>query len=742
MRKLFVAGLFVGVIYLLAAGYADVYLAPTGMNGKSQIVTKFPEITIDNTNGVKGAKATYDMWWYYDMGGDTGSHYSWTGNYETELDTYMVWFQPPAACSLLGGYMWVRNLYDSTNTHTFVGFIAALNQTIWGYSYDFIFNSDFSPDWLDYKWNGNAPGFYVTAPLISSFIDTVHDTIAAGRDHIHNTTITLTTPVENGTNIYGVGWFRDQWSTDSMGPNCTFIVSFNGASLPTHSIVHASKSGIVGWYRWFYAAYGVPLHIYSHIRLYENPGPEFKQIDALGNTYTTGPRDVYVQVSDFGLPSDSSGVDSVYLYWSLNSTGIWNAIGTDTCVSGNPTLAYYYLQIPGANAGDTVHYYFLAKDIQGGITTTSVYSYVIKTGTPGYALYIDGVGENRGFATDALTRLYRVDRWDVSVDGPPDSSVFAYYTPTKGDGGNQVVWADWGASSIRIFSYGCDYRSYADSIYLKDFIDAGGYFWFIDQDLGYALILEEYKGDFDGQNVPYDSWVSIILGLHSFTDDDLNALSGEDTFKLEGDSLDPVVGPLFDGVSNQPAGELNEWPMGFGSNWIGHFDDVAPDAIIDLYSESGYNVSVRRENIGASNSGKTVLQFGYFSYIYDPTVTDSFVIDDVAADSFVIVYAEYMNILGVESPNTPEVKVVKVGTPTPEVTSGMTMLDVFLPEKATVGLKVLDVSGRVVSVDSKTYGAGLQTIRWDGSKVPAGTYFLSVSVNGDVKGNRKVIVVR
>ena len=160
MRKLLVVGLFVGVIYLLAAGYADVYLAPVGQDGKSTILTKLPEITIDNANGVKGAKDTYDMWWYYDMGADTSRHYSWNGNYETELDTYMVWFQPPAACSLLGGYMWVRNLYDSLTTHTFVGFIAELNQTIWGYSYDFIFNSSFSPDWLDYKWNGNSPSFY------------------------------------------------------------------------------------------------------------------------------------------------------------------------------------------------------------------------------------------------------------------------------------------------------------------------------------------------------------------------------------------------------------------------------------------------------------------------------------------------------------------------------------------------------------------------------------------------------
>ena len=745
MRKLLVIGVFVGVIYLLAAGYADVYLAPTGEDGMSKILTKLPEITIDNTNGVKGAKDTYDMWWYYNMGADTSHHYSWTGNYETELDTYMVWFQPPAACSLLGGYMWVRNLYDSLTTHTFVGFIAELNQTIPiggnSYSYDVIFNRSYSPDWLDYKWNGNSPGFYVTAPLISSFIDTVHDTIAAGLDHIHSTSITLATPVDNGTDIYGVGWFRDQWPTDSMGPNCVFMVNSDGAPLPTHSIVHASKSGIVGWYRWYYSGYGVPLHIYSHIRLYENPPPKFEQIDALTNTYTTGPRDVYVQVSDFGLPPDQSGVDSVYLYWSLNSTGVWNAIGTNTIVSGDSTLGYYHFQIPGANVGDTVHYYFTAKDIQDASTTTNTYSYVIKSGTPGYALYIDGVGGDGGFATDALTRLYKVDRWDVSVDGPPDSSVFAYYTSSKGPGGNKVVWADWGGKNISMFTYGCDYQSYADSIYLKEFIDAGGYFWFMDQDMGYALLNDLFQ-DYGNHDVPAGSWVYTILGLHNFTDDDTLALSGKDTFKLNGDDLDPVVGRLFDGVSNQPAGELNAWPKGFGSSWVGHFDDVESDVTIDLYSESGYNVSVRRENIGAGSSGKAFLQIGYFSYLYDPTVTDSFVIDEVAADSFVIVYAEYMEILGVDRPNTPEVKVVKVGRPTPEVTSGMTMLDVFLPEKARVGLKVLDVSGRVVFVDSKTYGAGLQPITWDGSKVPAGTYFLSVSVNGEVKGNRKVVVVR
>ena len=746
MRKLLVIGLFVGVIYLLAAGYADVYLAPAGEDGKSKILTKLPEITIENKNGVKGAKDTYNMWWYYDMGGDTSHHYVFMGNFESELDTYMVWFQPPAACSLLGGYLWVANYYDYANDHSYVAFIAELNQTIPiggnSYSYDVIFNRSYSPDWLDYKLNGTTFPFYVTAPLISSLIHTVPDTIpASGSWGVHCTNMTLTTPVENETNIYGVGWFRDQWPTDTLGPNCSWISNDNGAPLPTHSIVHTSKSGIVGWYRWYYSGYGCPLHIYSYIRLYENPPPKFEQIDALPNTYTTGPRDVYVQVSDFGLPPDQSGVDSVYLYWSLNSTGVWNAIGTNTIVSGDSTLGYYHFQIPGASIGDTVYYYFTAKDIQDASTTTNTYSYVIKSGTPGYALYIDGVGGDGGFATDALTRLYKVDRWDVSVDGPPDSSVFAYYTSSKGPGGNKVVWADWGGKNISMFTYGCDYQSYADSIYLKDFIDDGGYFWFMDQDMGYALLNDLFQ-DYGNHDVPAGSWVYTILGLYNFTDDDTLALSGDTTFKLNGDDLDAVVGPLIDGVSNQPAGELNEWPLGFGSSWVGHFDDVAPDAIIDLYSESGYNVSVRREGIGANASGKAFLQIGYFSYIYDPTVTDSFVIDDVAADSFVIVYAEYMQILGVDRPNTPEVKVVKVGRPTPEVTSGMTMLDVFLPEKARVGLKVLDVSGRVVSVDSKTYGAGLKTIRWDGSKVPAGTYFLSVSVNGEVKGNRKVVVVR
>ena len=116
----------------------EVYLPQESSNNRS---VKKHDITKD------------DMWFYYDMGGDTSLYYSWVNNYESELDTYMVWFEPPAPCSVLGGYVVVRNIYDSLTAHVFEVFVARLNQKIGKKSYDEAFNSLDSPDWFDYNLN-------------------------------------------------------------------------------------------------------------------------------------------------------------------------------------------------------------------------------------------------------------------------------------------------------------------------------------------------------------------------------------------------------------------------------------------------------------------------------------------------------------------------------------------------------------------------------------------------------------
>jgi len=70
--------------------FPGVYLPQESSDSKSVGIASFKKQEVSKDN---------DMWFYYDMGGDTSLYYSWGNNCESELDTYMVWFEPPAPCS-------------------------------------------------------------------------------------------------------------------------------------------------------------------------------------------------------------------------------------------------------------------------------------------------------------------------------------------------------------------------------------------------------------------------------------------------------------------------------------------------------------------------------------------------------------------------------------------------------------------------------------------------------------------
>jgi|GEM_PF-1977197 len=676
-----------------------------------------------------------DMWLYYDMGGDTSLYYSWVNNYESELDTYMVWFEPPAPCSVLGGYVVVRNIYDSLTAHVFEVFVARLNQKIGKKSYDEAFNSLDSPDWFDYKLNGN-PQNPVTEPLISSIYYSVVDTIFPGSNTIIHSYINLPVPMPNGDSIFGIGWVKKEWPSDTLGPNAAFMMNLDGASLPTHSVVHSSQTGLKGWYRWYTSSDGIPFHIYAHIKFYGGPNLFITQWDELGNTYSTLPRDVYLEVVQY----EANGyIDSVFLYYSLNSSGIWNVKYSDQPVSGDSIDGHYHFVIPGASVGDTVYYYFKAKNTLGDSIVNGIFNYVIKSGRPGYGLYItDG---NTDFATDILMNLYKVDVWNVAEDGYPDSSVFAFYTSGKGAGKPVIIWNAWGAREISIYNYGCDYSTFAESVYIKEFLDAGDAgFWLIDQDLGYSL-LNDLFFDFGTHEIPQTSWVNSYLGIVKLTDDDTSALSGKDSFRITGDSLDPIVGPLFRGVGLQPKGFLHHYTPGCTPSWVGYFDSLKSDVVVDLISESGYKVSMRRENIGSNGNSKAVLQTGYFSYIYDPS--NPFDIDTLAADSFVIAYADYFGLLGADKPGECLTKTFKIFQPLPSIVSKSTTLRLNLPYKSYINIYATDVAGRVVKeIFRGKMEAGLNAIDWNVNTLVPGTYFIVYQANGAQKGVRKVVVIK
>ncbi len=625
-----------------------------------------------------------------------------------DVDTFLVWFEPPAVCSLIAcevKYVQLSGWYPNKLPITI--FIARLDQSL-----------NYPDDWEEYHGTGDTPGPLPIVDIIAEKTDSV-----TNFDEWDSDTLWIPESLrpETGKDIFGVGWVK---AYGDSAPNP--YVYINGDP-PYHTLMHREGGDPMGWYSSYHFVYATALVRYFNRYL-------ILCVDDLPNTFTTSLRDVYVYYHCVNVT-----MENLELEYQVNNGPINSATGS--LISGDSISGYWKYSLPGVEVNDTVSYYVIATDNQGKAETTGVYTYIVKQPS-GDWLYVKS---DDWISLSSIPENWNnpPEVWVMETDGPPDSSVILYQWRDS-----TIVWKGWGNLHEWSQDYGSGICRTGDSVFVKSFLDrAGSRFWLVDQDLGVSLLPDLFE-DYGTHDIPSGSWVNTYLGIKRFTED--APLAQLDSFSVSGDSLDPVVGPLFDGVGNQRTGYLTIAPFanyGSGYNSSGSFDSLDTGCVVDMRGPDGEILSYRFYGVGAEGQSEVIVQCFNSDWIIDPyqpfNPPDSVTFDYQASDSLNVVYLDYLTSVGVPESRDFIYKQVKVGTPSRTVFSDFTTLRFFLPRKAYVKVKVLDVSGRVVNIiKDGTVKGGWNTVLWNARGYPSGTYFLSIYVNGKVRGNRKVVVLR
>ena len=94
-------------------------------------------------------------------------------------------------------------------------------------------------------------------------------------------------------------------------------------------------------------------------------------------------------------------------------------------------------------------------------------------------------------------------------------------------------------------------------------------------------------------------------------------------------------------------------------------------------------------------------------------------------------------------PGTPLPTEVAFGMPAPNPSRGDVRFSLALPKAATVRFAVYDVAGRQLGEEvSQTMGAGYQQLVWRAPSDHSGVYFGVLRVDGELKAERRMVLVR
>ncbi|RLG63550.1 hypothetical protein DRO02_06365, partial [archaeon] len=441
-------------------------------------------------------------------------------------DTICVWFDPPAACTLVAiSRIWYfGGISEGTEGTPYKAFVA---YTAPGVTLD-SFNVYESP--------GPSPiGEWIVPPT---------DMVAPDESFEWDTL--LVPDVDVGRNSFLGGYIVGAENQATLSDD---------ESRPTYHSLQFRNSppgdAEPGWYSHY-----VDFGIVAFVIAYEDLPPEV-DMDYLPWSYTTDERVVRAYAKDIlGVPEDVWGLDHVTLYYNVNG-GDFNAVEM-VLVEGDDKDGIWEGAIPGVEVGDSVSYYVIGVDKAGLADTTEVWWYKIIEGTPGNIFFYNDDYYGPPFTPDFVGMVYEyVDYWDGEVQGTPDESVIGFYTPGKGPGAPVVLWNSWGG------------ETFAEAVgagVIQSFLDAGGNLFMSGQDFLYGLAGTYGQVEWEAGTFPYDYLKFYV------TIDDPEIVSPDNYAIFYGDPEDTITAPFEEGIY--------VWPyIWAGTGWAWYGEIVETDAI-------------------------------------------------------------------------------------------------------------------------------------------------------------------
>ncbi len=711
MRKLLIAVvLFAMVVW---AAQPLLLLEPDGSYGRTSKTYKNMLPTRDFKTALKGSKDISTANWMLQYHNNEWTYYM----PRPTTDTQATRFSPPTECSLVAFEVIHYNTTTGQVGQPYYLFVADQRNDI---DYDTFPSGDAVPSYFVSPLGPKFPGYenITSFALPNGEWDQIQCEIYIPYDEITGKSNDFFCGYRPGTNNFAI-----------------LSTGFIPFDTPRNSHSYRFRTAWGRWYGYYWLSDYTKLEfgITAYIRALRNLPPKLDQ-DRLPNTYDTEPRLILAWGEDFGVPVEMTGIEQAWIEYDINGTP-----GTPiylTLFWGDSTAGGYYAYLPGANVGDIVTYRMIAFDYQGLACTTSYWSYEIKAGTPGNGLYVKG--NAAAIYDDYIESNYNVDVWDIAVEnGAPDEAVFNFYMPPEKTPGSWVViWKGWGETNLSFNNYGSGFARVGDTLYLAALIDGGGFFWLEDQDGLYGLDFGIWY-DYGQHDATPGSFVHRYFGILQGTDD--GTWAGLPDYDIYGDPADPVIGTLFSGTIGQQTTEGIIRHGGMcglddGSReWAGSIDAYETYALPEMTAEDGTVLAVRQE---LTKAGKAIFHIFGSSWIVDPANPSSY--DEVAIHTLQDLYISWSN-LGVKEPK-PDVKIVEISNP--RLNGSEVLMNVKLPYRANLKVLVHDISGRVLGKAFEGEASGLRTISYNTARTNPGTYFLSVYVNGELKGAKKFILVK
>ncbi len=606
-------------------------------------------------------------------------------------DTIAGWFHPFGPTKIiLANFMF----NSSGNIHIF----------IWKADSNFTDSLYYDVHNGDTANGGNPPGpSPIGENLLSVYgypdgIPVTIDSTKVGKWDTINFVSILNDTIDMGMNDFFIGYVLDGGADHPYDPS---IFLDAGETTPYyHSLCYLSDPNYAnnqtpGWW-----AYGCGYFIECLVDIYNANPPPYVNLKKKSDTYSTSSITIQASISDAGYPTDSAGVDTAFLYYSVNSGPI-DSIGM-TMVSGDSIDGVYESQISGQSVGDTIHYYVLATDIQGAkddLHIVSRYFYIIRAGTPGAKLLFVNGDEyyGNGYTYDAIKQVYpQGDTWNIKkFNGPPDSSVIMF--PDY----QLIVWITWPGKGF-----------IEDTSIIKKYFDSGKSMLISSQDL-----IGELLGGVYTDTILNNGFIYNYLKVREIQDDKFS--NGTDSSQMFGIPGDPISGDFQTGFWIYP------YAFSPGHNFYGvvHPRTDISQATIIFDDIDGNPTGYKYDGIDY----KLVYLYWPYYYITKNGSPDS--PDTSAQITLLTNILKWFGILGVQEHTTKTNDTFSI---TSSISAHTFTLDFFNKHPEYLDINVYNILGqKVENLFKGKIGPGYHKINF-GKRLHSGIYFLYIKHSNEI----------